>query len=102
MFKKILTTATALLFCAGMATAADQIKQKDRTQTPKRDGSCGMIQMDDCRNHDLAALKKRIQKKDGTCDTSLSGDVSGQLMAADQIRTRDPIKDRKRDGSCRS
>lgn len=102
MFKKILTTTTVLLFCTGMATAADQIKQKDRTQTPKRDGSCSMIQVDDSQNHDLAALKKRIQKKDGSCDTPLSGDASGQLMAADQIRTRDPIKDRKRDGSCRS
>lgn len=83
MFKKIFTTIMVCFFCASMATAADQIRQKDQKQDQKKDGSCKMIQMDDSQNQNMAALKQRIRKRDGSCQTGLTENVSDKLMAAD-------------------
>ena len=107
MLKKIFAAITVLLFCSSMAVAGDQIRQKGQKKDQKRDGSCEMIQINDGQNHELAQQnrnrnQKRNQKQSGECQTSLTIDNSGRLMAADQTRTRSPQRDRKKDGSCQS
>jgi hypothetical protein len=107
MFKKIFVTMTVLLFCASMAIARDQVRQKGQKKDQKRDGSCEMIHMDDGQSQKLAQQnrnrnQKRNQKRNGDCQTSLTHDISNHLMTADQTRTRNPQHDRKKDGSCQS
>jgi hypothetical protein len=107
MVKKIVVSIMAILFCASLATAAEQIKKKDQQQDRKRDGSCKMIQVDNEQNQKLAADQIRTRnpirdrKKDGSCKASFI-DEDGLLISADQIRKRNPDQDRKRDGSCQS
>jgi len=105
MVKKIFASIMVIFFCASIASAADQIRQKGQMQDQKRDGSCGIIQMDDGQEQSLAANQTRTRnpirdrKKDGSCESYLTKD-NGYFLSADQIRKRTPIKDQKRDGSC--
>ena len=105
MVKKIFASLMVICFYASLASAADQIRQKGQKQDQKRDGSCGIIQVDDGQNQSLAASQTRTRnpirdrKKDGSCQTTLTQD-HGIYLSADQIRKRSPIKDQKRDGSC--
>jgi len=77
MVKKIVTSFIVMFFCASLAIAADQIKEKEQKQD-------------------------RIQKKDGTCEMIQTGSMQKQIMAKDQIQKRDQLRtpERKRDGSC--
>jgi len=107
MIRKIVVAMMAILFCASLATAADQIKKKDQQQDRKKDGSCKMIQVDNEQNQKLAADQIRTRnpikdrKKDGTCKVALIED-DALSISADQIRKRNPDQDRKRDGSCQN
>jgi hypothetical protein len=105
MVKKMVVAMMTLLFCASLAIAADQTKQKDQQQDKKRDGSCKMTQVNNEQGVTLAAdqIRKRNpirdRKKDGSCGLFLNRD-EGLILSADQIRRRNPDQDRKRDGSC--
>jgi hypothetical protein len=107
MLKKIFATITMLLFCTSIAIAGDQIRQKGQKKDQKRDGSCEMIQMGNGQYQEVAQQnrnrnQKRNQKRSGERQTSLTIDWSGQLLAADQTRIKNPQRDRKKDGSCQS
>jgi hypothetical protein len=107
MIRKIVVAMMAILFCASLAGAADQVRKKDQQQDRKRDGSCKMIQVSDEQNLKLAADQIRTRnpikdrKNDGSCKV-LRLEDDQLILSADQIRKRNPSQDRKRDGSCQS
>jgi hypothetical protein len=61
MVKKVIASIMVIFFCASIASAADQIRQKGQKQDQKRDGSCGIIQMDDGQEQRLAANQTRTR-----------------------------------------
>jgi hypothetical protein len=109
MSKQIFAFFLVLFFCSSLAFAATQTNQKDqnRTQTQKRDGSCGIIELNNGQSQHLAADQTRTRKpsqdrkKDRDCKTSFTED-EGLIISADQTKARDrkSQKDQKRDGSC--
>ena len=74
MFKKVVTGIMVVFFCAGIASAADQIREKKRDRL--RDGSC--------------QEESLIQSK---------GNISN-LLAADQIKSQKKDRKKLKDGSC--
>ena len=105
MAKQIFAFFMVIFFCSSIAFAATQTNQKDQKRTQKRDGSCGIIELDNGQSQHLAAdqtrkrTPKQDRKKDGSCKTSLTED-EGLIISADKIRDKKTIKDQKRDGSC--
>jgi hypothetical protein len=97
--RSIVVMLIVLLCSASLVFAADQAQ--DRTRDQKKDGSCKLIE--NPIQNSLAAdqtstqsqQQKRIRKSTGT---DLVDTIDGRLLADDQDR----IRDRKRDGSCKS
>ena len=75
MGKQIFAFFMVFFVCSTLAFAATQTNQKDQKRTQKRSGSCSMIELDNGQS---------------------------QQLAADQIRTRTPTQDRKKDRDCKS
>lgn len=75
MAKQIFAFFMVIFFCSTLAFAATQTNQKDQKKAQKGSGSCGIIEVDN---------------------------GESQHLAADQIRTRKPTQDRKKDRDCKS
>ena len=86
------TMAVVSMCVVSMASAADQIRKKDR----KKDGTCQSFMIEKKGGFDLAADRTRDRKKDGTCQSSMIEKKSGFDVAANKTR------DRKKDGTCQS
>jgi hypothetical protein len=118
MLKKIFSTMMIVFFCAGVASAADQLRTRDTIKTPTKlkDGSCRMLENDSRENPMIAAAQNRNcnqkgtlnrnqnrnQLKTGTLTSSVSYENGSILLAADRLRDRDTSqeKDQLKDGSC--
>ena len=114
MIKKVFSSMMIIFFCAGVATAADQLRTRNPVKDQKmlKDGSCRMLE-NDAADSILAAAanqngkrnlnrnQNRNRFKTGTLESALFNGHS-VLMAADQSRTRDRAqeKDQLKDGSC--
>ena len=91
--RMVFTVAVVSLCVAGIASAGDQDRKRDR----KKDGSCqSSYILEEDAGLTVAVLKIRDRKKDGSCQSFIKGEKGGLDLAA--LKTRD----RKKDGSCQN